>query len=231
MGPCGPNFIAEGSDCGIVTQEVSFSLERVCVESVVGKALPCVCRARQGDSSPLIIWPAIIKNQIHRAVLRVYSHPLEELVSAVVDWISIRAYRRAPREPVVSGRTYKNIHIAVAVITPGDVKVAACATGLRSVRPRIKTNLREAIRAGHAGNAEIAGSGGNDAAFFAEACTTIVRDGHHNSVASVPDHVESSIRAHDPVETFQGAVIITRQSGRRVQLDWLGPGLAAISRP
>src|SRR6185437_15140608 len=99
MGPCGPNFIAEGSDCGIVTQEVSFSLERVCVKCVVGKALPCVYRARQGDSSPLIVWAAIIKDQIHRAVLRVYGHPLEELVSAVVDGISIRAHRRAPREP------------------------------------------------------------------------------------------------------------------------------------
>src|SRR6185437_8785196 len=232
MGPCGPNFIAEGSDCGIVTQEVSFSLERVCVKSVVGKALACICGTRQGDGSPLIVWAAIIKDQIHSAVLRVYGHPLEELVSAVVDGISIRADGRAPREPMVSGRTHKNIHITIAVITPRDVKVPACVatTGSCTIRPRIKTNLREAIGAGHSANAEVAGSGGNDAAFLAEACAAVVRDGHHDAVARVPDYVESSIRADDPMEAFQGAVIITRQSGRRVQLDWLGPGLAAVSR-
>src|SRR5258708_8723973 len=53
-------------------------------------------------------------------------------------------------------------------------------------------------------------------------------DGHHDSVAMVPDGVERSIRTVHAVKTFQRAVVIARQAGDAAQLDGLGPGFAAV---
>src|SRR6185312_943316 len=68
----------------------------------------------------------------------------------------------------------------------------------------------------------------NDAAIFGEGAAAVAGNGHHDSIAVVPDCVQYAVRADYAVKTFQRAIVIARQTGNAVQLDWLRPCLAAI---
>src|SRR5262249_45913829 len=160
----------------------------------------------------LVVCTAIIEDQIDGAGLRIDGHPLEELVIAVVDEIVVHAYLRAPTPAVVGRRRDKDVDIAVGVVAPGNVQLAALG-------PRINSDLGEAVRTGDAGDAKIPGTGGNDAALFGEGGATIAGDSHHDSFARIPDRVQCAIRPNHAVKALQRAVVVTGQAGNAAELD------------
>src|SRR6185437_15300439 len=54
---------------------------------------------------------------------RVDAEPLEKLVGAVVAWVIIHPHRRTPLFASVHRSRTKDVDIAIAVITPGHIKV------------------------------------------------------------------------------------------------------------
>src|SRR5438270_1500661 len=135
---------------------------------------------------------------------------------------------------MIGGGGDEDIDIAVGVVAPGNIEIAAFFSAARIIfiddPTGIDADLGEAVRARYPGDAEIAGSGGNDAAIFAEGSAAIVGNGHHDAVAVVPDGIERAVRTDNAMKTLQSAVVIARQAGDAVELDRLRPALAAVSR-
>src|SRR5215831_17917281 len=93
---------------------------------------------------------------------------------------------------------------------------------------RVQADLGKSVGARDARNAEIPRACRNDPAIFAEGVAAIVRDGHHDAIAIVPDCVQRAVWTDDAVKTFQRAVVVTRQTGNAAQLDGLRPRPAVI---
>src|SRR4029077_18128066 len=67
----------------------------------------------------------VIEKYVRRTVREIHSHPLKELVGAVVHWIIVDAECRTPRFAMVGGGRAKHVDIAVPVIAPRHVESSA----------------------------------------------------------------------------------------------------------
>src|SRR5258708_6682424 len=220
-GPGGEEFGVEGGYGQIIAQEVAVRGKGFIVPGIVGEGLAAVGGAGQRDGSAIVVAPAVVKDKVHGAALRIDRHPLEELVVAVVNRVVVHAHRSAPGMAMISGGGDKHVHVSVDVVAPGDVEVAAffAAAGVHS-------NLREPVGAGDADDAEIGWSCGDDVAVFAEALPAIVGNGHHDSVAVVPDGVKSSVRPHHALKTFQPALVVARPATGAAGASGVGTALS-----
>src|SRR5262249_53231082 len=142
VGPGPVDLVAEGGDGQVVAQEIAVGGESVAIPQVVGKGLASVGRAGKRYGGRVVVATPIVEDQIHGAAPRVDRHPLEELVVSIVDGIAIHAHRLTPATAVVARGGHEDIHVAVGVVAPGDVKVAALLAATR-----INADLGKAVGA------------------------------------------------------------------------------------
>src|SRR5262249_18566161 len=157
--PGAVDLVTEGGDGQVIAQEIAFGGESVAIPLVVGKGLASVGGAGQGHGGRVIVAAAVVEDQVHGGALGVHRQPLEGLVVSVVDRIAVHANRLTPATAVVARGSNKDIHVAIGVIAPRDVKAAT----LR-VAAGIEADLRKSVGARDAGDAEVAGAGRNDPA-------------------------------------------------------------------
>src|SRR5260221_8151680 len=223
VGPGAVDLVSKRRDGEVVTQEVAIRLKRVRIPDIVLESCSAVCRAGQSHGGLAIVRAAIVEDQVHRTALRIDGHPLKELVIAVVNGIVVHPDRLTPAPSMVGGRRYKHVNVAVRVIAPGHVKLAALFTAAG-----IEADLGKAIGARNAGDAEVSRPGGNDAPIFAEGLAAVMGDGHHDAIAVVPYGIERAVRRDYAVKAFKRAVVVARQSGSAVELYRFGPRLASV---
>src|SRR3954447_8547446 len=104
----------------VVTKKQSTRFERLIGPGVVIESVSLVRRACKDDDLLAIlgIVPAIVKDNVHRAVHRINRKPLEELFGPIVNRIVVHPRGRTPVLASIVGTRDEYVEIAIAIIAP-----------------------------------------------------------------------------------------------------------------
>src|SRR6185437_10010107 len=129
LGPNAINASRPGGNSQVIANELAMAGKPLFRPVVVDKRFAAVAGTGQGEFGldVLRIIAAIVKDDTCDSSRGIHRQPLEELVGAVVNGIGIHPYRRAPAAPAVMRSGAEDVHIAIAVVAPGDVQHAILA--------------------------------------------------------------------------------------------------------
>src|SRR5690348_678621 len=147
--PCAEDFIGIRGEPGVIAKKCLLRFKKGIGPGIVGKCLTSVGGTREGEASLPIrgIVAAIVELHIYMTGDRIYRHPLEELIDAVMCGIAVHPDRSRPGSAMVSRFREKHVYVAVSKIAPAEIQRSA------AILSCIHSDLRKSHYARNAGNA------------------------------------------------------------------------------
>src|SRR5580692_1069745 len=207
LGPGAEHTPAQRDEPLVVAEKGAVRSEGLSSPGVVCEALAAVGRAGKGNARQAIgrIVAPVVELHVDRAVGRVDSHPLQELVGAVVDRVVVDTHRCGPSIAVVVRARDEHVDIAIAEVAPRHVEPAEL---------RIDTDLRKTHAPRDAWNAagatEIGSRDVEDRARGLEAPAAVLRDCQRDVEPFVPDDINRAVRRDGTDRADHRTVVIAR---------------------